>query len=432
MGAKYKVLIVGTVPYNVRSTSRAFDAYFHNWEKENLAQIFSHPKKPCKGHCGYFYQITDHAMVKRWFSRGVETGKTYVDEELPIAWDTAEYEVGGGAKKAYKLGARHSSLTHLLRGALWRKKYWCTDALNRWLDDFQPQCVFLAFSNDYFINRIALYVAERYQIPIVSCIGDDYYFNGRFTLNPFTLWYRSTYKALIRKVLRHKGSAVYISDKIRDKYNKEFALDGETVYLNSTAERKAFSPVDKENPVITYFGNVRMGRNNSLVEVATALGQIDEKYRLEVYTNERDEKYLQKLKTHPHIYFGGELPYAEVQKRMKESDITVVVEGFRKKDVDTVRYSLSTKAADALSCGCTVLAYGHKDCGVIQYLESTKAALVCTDKADLKGQMQALFDDEARQKEYYDVGLKIVEAHHTLARSCAVFEGVVEKVMERG
>ena len=36
-----RVLIVGTVPYNTKSTSRAFDAYFHYWEKENIAQIFS-------------------------------------------------------------------------------------------------------------------------------------------------------------------------------------------------------------------------------------------------------------------------------------------------------------------------------------------------------------------------------------------------------
>ena len=43
-----RVLIVGTVPYNQKSTSRAFDAYFHYWEKENIAQIFSNTKKPCK------------------------------------------------------------------------------------------------------------------------------------------------------------------------------------------------------------------------------------------------------------------------------------------------------------------------------------------------------------------------------------------------
>lgn len=44
-----RVLIVGTVPYNTKSTSRAFDAYFHYWEKENIAQIFSQYKEAVQG-----------------------------------------------------------------------------------------------------------------------------------------------------------------------------------------------------------------------------------------------------------------------------------------------------------------------------------------------------------------------------------------------
>ena len=64
-----RVLIVGTVPYNTKSTSRAFDAYFHYWEKENIAQIFSNTKKPCKGHCETLFQITDHRVLQRWMGK---------------------------------------------------------------------------------------------------------------------------------------------------------------------------------------------------------------------------------------------------------------------------------------------------------------------------------------------------------------------------
>lgn len=43
-----RILIVGTVPYNTKSTSRAFEAYFHGWPKENLAQTFLMRKRPAK------------------------------------------------------------------------------------------------------------------------------------------------------------------------------------------------------------------------------------------------------------------------------------------------------------------------------------------------------------------------------------------------
>lgn len=48
---------VRTVPYNKKSTSRALESYFSNWEKESLAQIFFNTKKPAKGHCETLYQI---------------------------------------------------------------------------------------------------------------------------------------------------------------------------------------------------------------------------------------------------------------------------------------------------------------------------------------------------------------------------------------
>lgn len=97
---------------------------------------------------------------------------------------------------------------------------------------------------------------------------------------------------MVRKTLAHKGSAIYISDKIRDKYNSEFGLDGETVYLTSEIRRREFRPINMECPVVTYFGNIRMGRNDSLCDIADALREIAPSYAIDVYSNENDEKYF--------------------------------------------------------------------------------------------------------------------------------------------
>ena len=44
-----RVIIVGTIPYNKNTSSRAFDAYFHNWEKKNMRQNFFEYKDTSKG-----------------------------------------------------------------------------------------------------------------------------------------------------------------------------------------------------------------------------------------------------------------------------------------------------------------------------------------------------------------------------------------------
>lgn len=425
-----KVLIVGTVPYNKKSTSRAFDAYFHFWNRKNLAQIFSNAKAPCKGHCGTLFQITDSRMLSRWLGKKIDTGVIYNYDELEDEWQdwNLEFE-NNGRKKLYKAASNHTPLSRILRGILWRKKFWCTKKLNDWLDEFSPECVFLAFSDDYFIPKIAMYVAERYNIPIVSCIGDDYYFNTKFSLNPFYYIYKYTYRRLVRKVFSHYGGAIYISDKIRDKYNSEFGLDGQTVYLYSTVNRKPFAPINKEAPVITYFGNIRMGRNKSLNDIASALGSINKDYRLCVYSNELDEKVYKILLDNPYVEYKGSVPYSEVKRKISESDITVIVEGFSKKDINLSRYSLSTKAADALASGASIFVYGSPYCGVVEYMKSTDAAMVCERNEDLRNSIINLINDTDLQSKYYNKAIEVTEKNHNLAASCRISESVINNAI---
>ena len=398
---------------------------------ENIAQIFSNTKKPCKGHCKTLFQITDQRVLQRWIGKKIDTGVIYNYDDLDTEWKNNDLELGNAKTEvAYKLGSKHTPTTHLLRGILWRKKFWCTDKLNKWLDDFKPECVFLAFSDDYFIPQIAMYVAKRYNVPIVSCIGDYYYFNVEKTLNPIYHLYKTTYKKLIDKIFAWPGSAIYISDKIRDKYNSEFGLNGETVYLNSTVQRKKFSEINKERPVITYFGNIGMGRNNSLNDIGYALGKINLTYILEIYSNEKDEQIYSVFKKNPNIKYMGSVPYAQVQKRMSESDITVIVEGFEEKDINLSRYSLSTKAADALASGAAIVAYGPLESGIIEYMQSTKAAMVCTEKANLVENMKCLINDQKLQQRYYNQAVVMTKEHHNLQASCKTSEDVIEQAIQ--
>lgn len=370
-------------------------------------------------------------MVKRWLNFRYSTGTVYKYEDLESEWETAEYETDSKAMgRAYKIGMKHTPSTHLLRGILWVKKFWCTDKLNKWLDNFSPECVFLAFSDDYFINQIALYVSKRFDIPIVSCIGDDYFFNKHFSLNPIYQIYKETYKSLIKKVLAVKGSAIYISDKIKNKYNKEFGLDGETVYLTSNIKRRDFMPINKENPFITYFGNIQMGRNYSLNDIGNALAEINNSYKLHVYSNEPDESVYKVLQENPNIVYGGAIPYSEVKEKMAQSDITVIVEGFKERDIELSRYSLSTKAADALASGAAILTYGSGECGIVEYMKSTNAAAVCTSRINLVETISNLIDDKKVQKDYYDRQIEVTAQNHTLERSCATSYDVIMRAID--
>jgi len=427
---KPRVLIVGTVPYNKRSTSRAFESYFCNWEKENLAQIFSNTKKPAKGHCETLYQITDQRLIKNRFNHSLDTGIIFYDKDLPDEWTDNSLEVNSKLFDIlYKIGSKKTPLIYLCRKLIWKKKYWCTDKLNKWLDEFKPQCVFLSFSDDFFIQEIALYVAERYNIPIVSSIGDDYYFDFRFSLSPLYYLYKYQYRKLIQKIFHLKGSAIYIGDKIRNKYNSYFGLKGKTVYLTSSIKRREFKAINKECPKITYCGNIRLGRNTSLNDIGYALGKINPNYILDIYSNETDSKYFKIFKKNKNIRFHGSIPYSEVQKEIVTSDIVVLVEGFKKSEVRITRYSLSTKAADLLASGSNILVYGSSECGVIEYMQSTNSAAVCVKKEDLVRCITDLIENVDTQRKYYNNAIHITQQHHNMDKSSMIFESIVNTVI---
>lgn len=426
-----RILIVGTVPYNKKMTSRAFDAYFGDMDRDCLAQIFSHPITPPKGHCATLYQITDAMLLRKAMGKKVTVGRILSYPDLPDMDDAVPTHKDSSSvfRKLYQIGSRKNSISCLLREKLWKKKRWCTEKLNAWLDDFSPECVFLSFSDDFFIPEIALYVAQRFDIPIVSSIGDDYYFNDRFSVNPFYHLYRAKYKRLIRRVFAHSGSAIYISNKIRDKYNNEFGLDGETVYLSSEVEHRAFRPINTVNPSICYFGNIRQGRNESLSAIASALGEINPDYRLTVCSEQNDKDIVKVLKDNPYVDFLGAISYEEVKQRSFEADVLVIVEGVKKKHVNITRYSLSTKAADSIKSGAAIFVFGSPECGVIEYMASTGCAEVCTDRSQLVSALRHLLFSVDYQEQNYIKAEEVYNRNHIPSRSIAVFRSVVEKAV---
>lgn len=427
-----RVLIIGTNPYTASGTSRTFDAAFHFWEKENVSQIFTRNWVPQRGHCGELYQITDAQMLKRWLHKTRETGKIYRYEDLQEQSGIREVEDKASVGRLYKLGAKHSPTVDLLRLLLWRKKYWCTDRLNEWLDRFKPEVIDYSFSNHVFMQQIVLYVAQRYDIPIVVGIGDDFYFNDYPSLSPAYHLYRRIFKRLTEKILFRKGSsATYCSDKIRDKYNEYFHLNGKAIYYNSNVKRRPFRTIDAADPRIVYFGSVGLGRYTALLDIAAALREIDPNYKLEVYSGDKDEHSLAELRQDPNIDFKGPVPYSEVVEKIAACDIYVIAEGFRDIDINFTRYSLSTKTSDSLASGCAILTYGPEEAGVVEYMRRSDASMVCTKREDLRGSIMRLMSDRDLQRKYYENAITVSDRNHRVESTTAVFGSVVDDVLRR-
>lgn len=201
--------------------------------------------------------------------------------------------------------------------------------------------------------------------------------------------------------------------------------------MTSSLSRREFREINISSPVISYFGNIGLGRNESLNEIAYSLGEINSNYILNIYSNESDSQMISLLKQNPNIRFYGSVAYSEVQKKTLESDMIIIVEGFKKADVNITRYSLSTKVADSLASGVNIFAYGSIECGAIEYALETGCIETCVEKDKLTSALRSFIYSREKQRVNYEKSIEISKRNHSLENSCAIFEQVVSRTIAR-
>lgn len=410
-----KILIVGTLPYRPDESSRALDTYFHNWDNRKLRMIYSNSKPPYNDLCGSYFRITDAELARHILNRKNKVGSIIkpTDTHFNNSFKSSRFLNGLKKKTIFRF---------YMRKWLWNKKFWLTNELIDWVDEFKPQSIYICFSDDYFILDIAYYFATKYDIPIIAQIGDDYFFRKHsFLLKP----YIKKYNELFLKIMNTKGFGVYISDKLSKKYNSYFYKKGFPIYLGSCIKPSKFNLIYEFN----YFGKVNLGRLKSLTLLGDALYKIDKSFCLSVYSQNVSKKDSLILKKH-HCSFCGNVPYSVVLEKMNSGAFNIVASGFSKKNIEESRYSLSTKIADSLASSGPIIAIGPRGDGAIDYLIENKCAIVLDNQEiDIK-RLSLLLKNREYLKELSNKATKIYNLNHLLKNNRPKFESECIKISE--
>ena len=423
-----KILIIGAVPFDPSSQSRSYESFLGKWENtdDRIRQIYSRPVHPGSGLCKFYFQITDKMLINRFFKKTTNVGREIVIEnkENNINCDKGiERE-----KKSFLYSffrQRKSSLVKLLRKLLWSKKRWASKELLDWTDSFNPDLIYLCLSNDFFINEMAMYFSLRYNIPIVTVIGDDYYYNSHFSFSPFYYLYRTLYKRMFRKLFSMNIGLLYNSEKLKDKYKEEFKNINDTIYISSNLDRQKNIKTGKK---IVYAGNLELGRYKSLI----SFGKVANKFgfEIDVYSPQPKRKILSKMSKISCLKYCGSLNYSELISKIYDANYLLIMESFSKKDIPFTRYSLSTKVADYLATSIPIIAYGPYESGCIKYLTDNQCSVSCTDKTSLE---KVLFNLSNKNVNLYKISEKeniVFETNHTKKRNNEIFYQFVRKLLE--
>ena len=407
-----KILIVGRGVWNDENST--LTNIFGGYNPDQLAYICIESAKPSTLLCNQFFQISEITLIKRLFNRKIKTGgRIFCDLEAESLIKESDNEK---EQSLMSFVRRNRSIVFLfLRELLWSFNGWKTKELNKFIEEFNPDNIFLLGDPLPLMNRLQNHIIEQAKKPASIFMMDDIY-SYKSSVGIFAKLYKSILRKHSGKVIKNCSVHFAISPKLKKEYDKIFGI--ESIILTKGidfSQDKQRIGMPLHHPIrIVYTGKLIYGRYKSLAALASALQEINKdeiKAQLFIYTQDEVSTKQQKLLAIDNSSFlMGRVSFNQALGIQKEADILLFVESLDKRYKNAARLSFSTKITDYLHNGKCIFAIGSKDIAPIEYLTENDAAIVSTEYEEINTVLTNLIKNPYKIKEYgekaYHCGLK--------------------------
>lgn len=415
MTERLRVLVISREPWRDDSNEGSVLTSLFAEQPFTVANICCKPGLPSNEVCTSYFQLTDRMAFDN-LRKGTPVGQVFTTES-----EEGGVCIGVPERKAfYDFFRRHQwEIFFAARQLLWRLADFKSEALRRFVLDFQPDVIFAPLCYDSNVLKIQRYVIDLAGCPAATYLYDDIYSLKQVRFSPLFWLDRFALRRNIRKTLAKYAYCYTMTEEQADAF--ENMLGRKLHVLRKCAPLPDALPPRgaHTHPVrFIYAGGVYYGRDEALIRIAEACGRCGA--RLDVYTNSplnsRAASLLNDGKT---TFLHAAVSYAELRQRYAESDVAIHAESFRPKSRQITRLSFSSKIADCLTSGCAVLAVCAGCNTGLQYLKRMDAA-VCVDSIDgVEDAVRMLAASPATIDAYAKKALKCAAANHDPERTRA-------------
>lgn len=408
-----KVLVISFNSFlSSNANGRTLMNLFDLWDPNCLAQFYMSSDVPDFKNCKRYFRVTDDEAMKALF------GKKVGMEISPCQkTDMSKSKLYDKTKSK-----RQNQMIRYIRQLVWRVGAWESKRFYKWIEDFKPDIIVLFAGNNAFVEKIALKIAKKYSLPIVLYNCEDYYLKPPKNK---TIWARINKRYCdksFEKIMSIAKCVIYNSKKLQNSYNQHFKHNS-YVFMNPANEFEDNSKKEKEN-VVSYLGNVAVGREETLSEIADVLQRLG--YRLNVYGNLATDEAKQIILNHKNIDYKGVVTYDECCNVMQKSKLLIHCESFDEKRKVDLRHAFSTKIADSLNCGTCFFVYAPADIAIGEYLEETKAAFFVSKKEELEEKLKIALEDDEERTRCLNKAKEVAKENHSKINTAKAFNKIIK------
>lgn len=374
------------------SNGRTLSSLFSEWEKKNLSQFYISNETPDFDTCSNYYRITDVDVIKGFFYNKKDGRVSHIREK----------EMSGNSKSAMfsiKNKIKSTAFGYITRNFIWRFSRWENKYFREWISTFNPDLVLIQAADYEFMFKIALSIGKTYNIPIVIYNSEDYYVKNTKERSVLYRLYFHMYKKTFRRLMNYASTVIYSNEMLEKTFSELF--DTKSITLHTpTSVKPILIKSQNKSPVISYLGNLGLGRHLSLIEISETLREIDNNLKLNIYGKLPNNDVKKAFDSAKGIKYQGFINYTEVLNIMSKSDILVHVENFSEYYRNDLKHAFSTKISDSLAIGVPLFVYAPNNLAITRYLIEKDAACVATSKDELKTKLENLIYDDSLKDKY--------------------------------
>lgn len=402
------------------SNGRTMANLMSSFAANNLAQFYIHGE-PDFSICKNYYCVSDRdALSALGFSKCMKNGK--INEETNKS--KKEIVQNSNLKNVSTKGCRN----RYIRNVVWKLSKWWNIHFDDFLQDFRPDVVLLQAGDAPFMYYIARKISKKLNIPLYMFNTENYVlkdtiYNSSKKNDPFHFLLKRSLKREYKKTMDMVAYCVYCTEYLEEKYQQKYPHPNKSIALYVSSDFPLCEEIVKDKFIVSYCGNLGVGRTDALYSFATVLNDVNDTAILRVYGNFSCEEDKQKLCSLSNVEYMGFASYEELYNVYCESSLLIHCElEARLKNLET---AFSTKIGDSLKSGRPFLVYASRKYPFVQYLEKNKAAHIASDENELYTVLRKCMEEDEYRKLYVERAIEIAQKNHNLKRNSQVMYSIL-------
>ena len=175
-----------------------------------------------------------------------------------------------------------------------------------------------------------------------------------------------------------------------------------------------------------YCGNLGVGRDVPIDELAKALYDVDKNAKLDIYGKFVSDESQKTVCANPNVCYHGFVDYSEIPNLMSRASMLVHCENNGR--LENLRYAFSTKIADSISGNRPFLVYASREYPFVKYLSDNQSAHIASDYDELKTVLKRCIGDKQYLYKYTSNAMALSAQNHNSGVNCRKFEAIIDKL----